>query len=111
MPAPTRTSTPIPTLTPTRSATPTATKKWPLTVVFYGDSLLKVGEVGRPGKWNFSFMDNLRERLDPGYSLVTANYGGQSAKWAFENLEAGVLSFHPDSVTLWWGFNDLLGCP
>jgi hypothetical protein len=111
----TPTPTPVPptaTRTPsaTPSLTPTATRKWPLTIVFYGDSLLKVGEVGRQAKWSFSFVDDLREKLDPDYNLVTANYGGQGAAWAAENLDPAVLSFHPDLVTLWWGFNDLLGC-
>jgi lysophospholipase L1-like esterase len=106
------TSTPAaPTSTLTFTITPTATLKWPLTIVFYGDSLLKVGEVGRQAKWSFSFVDDLREKLDPEYNLITVNYGGRDAKWASENLDAAVLSYRPDSVTLWWGFNDLLGCP
>jgi lysophospholipase L1-like esterase len=33
------------------------------------------------------------------------------AKWAFEHMEETVLSLEPDAVTIWWGFNDLLGCP
>jgi hypothetical protein len=107
-PTPSSTSTPAPSATPT--ATPTATPKWPLTIVFYGDSLLRVGEVGREAKWSFSFVDDLREKLDPEYNLITANYGGRNAAWAAENIETAVLSYDPDSVTLWWGFNDLLGC-
>jgi lysophospholipase L1-like esterase len=112
--SPTNTSAPptyTRTRTPTRTATPTATQKWPLTVVFYGDSLLKIGEVGRQGKSGYSFVDNLRENLDPGYNLILANYGGRMAKWASENIENKVLESQPDVVTLWWGFNDLLGCP
>jgi lysophospholipase L1-like esterase len=104
--APTSTRTPSPTIT----ATPTATRKWPLTVVFYGDSLLKIGEVGRQAKWSFSFVDNLREKLDPAYNLIVANYGGRGAGWAAKNIESTVLPLEPDMVTLWWGFNDLLGC-
>lgn len=105
-------STPAPaTSTRTFTVAPTATKKWPLTIVFYGDSLLKIGEVGRQGKSGYSFMDNLREKLDPGYNLIMANYGGRDAKWAYENLNQTVLPFKPDAVTIWWGFNDLLGCP
>ena len=69
-----------------------------------------MGEVGRQAKWSFSFVDDLQHMLDPGYKLVMANYGGRDATWASENLETAVLSFQPDSVTLWWGFNDLLGC-
>ena len=112
----TRTSTPVPpTVTripsPAPTLSPTATKKIPLTLVFYGDSLLKIGEVGRQGKSGYSFVDNLREALDPSDNLVTANYGGRMAKWAYEHLEETVLSFEPDLVTVWWGFNDLLGCP
>ncbi|MBN2086653.1 MAG: hypothetical protein JW748_15675 [Anaerolineales bacterium] len=104
---------PMSTRTPTitRSATPTATRKWPLTIVFYGDSLLKIGEVGRQGKSGFSLVDDLRIKLDPAYHLILENYGGRGAKWAFENLERTVLPHSPDTVTLWWGFNDLLGCP
>jgi lysophospholipase L1-like esterase len=48
--------------------------------------------------------------LQPPHSLITANYGGRSAKWGFENLEMSVLEYQPDLVTIWWGFNDLLGC-
>lgn len=110
----TRTATPVPpttTRTSTGTATPTATEKRPPTIVFYGDSLLKIGEVGRQGKSGFSFVDNLRETLEPSYRLVTANYGGRMAKWAYEHMEETVLSLEPDAVTIWWGFNDLLGCP
>jgi lysophospholipase L1-like esterase len=115
-PAPTDTATHTrtpapPTSTPSATVTPTATEKWPLTIVFYGDSLLKVGEVGRQGKSGYSFVDNLRQKLDPSYNLITANYGGRMAKWAFEHVGETVLAYRPDAVTLWWGFNDLLGCP
>jgi len=81
-----------------------------LTLVFYGDSALKVGEVGRQGQVGFSFVDNLRPQLDPGYNLIIANYGGKTAKWAYENIGQTVLSFHPDVVTLEWGWDDLQGC-
>jgi lysophospholipase L1-like esterase len=104
------TATATATATSTSSPTPTATRKWPLTIVFYGDSLLKIGEVGREAKWSYSFVDDLQEKLDPAYALITANYGGRDAAWGAENLEADVLAYRPDSVTLWWGFNDLLGC-
>jgi lysophospholipase L1-like esterase len=113
------TNTPVPsqtatfTSTPTRTATavPTPTEKEPLTLVFYGDSALKVGEVGAQGQSGFSFVDNLRPQLDPSYNLITANYGGKTAKWAYENLEQSVLSLNPDVVTLEWGWDDLSGCP
>jgi lysophospholipase L1-like esterase len=32
------------------------------------------------------------------------------AKWGYENWEQDVLPYHPDIVTIWWGFNDLQGC-
>jgi hypothetical protein len=112
--SPSPTATPTPSLTSTATATetltPTATKKWPLTIVFYGDSMLKIGEVGQPAKYSYSFVDDLRGKLDPAYNLITENHGGRDAEWAEENLDAKVLAFAPDSVTLWWGFNDLLGC-
>ncbi|MBN1439954.1 MAG: SGNH/GDSL hydrolase family protein [Anaerolineales bacterium] len=95
---------------PTPTATPTSTPKWPLTLVFYGDSLLKIGEVRREAKWSYSFVDFLQAMLDPAYEMITANYGGRDAAWAAENLQVAVLSYQPDLVTLWWGFNDLLGC-
>ena len=108
-PAPTATATFTP--TPTSTATPisTSTEKKPLTLVFYGDSALKVGEVGREGV-GFSFVDYLGPHLDPDYNLITANYGGKNAKWAAENIDQTVLSFNPDIVTLEWGFDDLLEC-
>lgn len=99
-----------PTGTKTETLTPSATRKWPLTIVFYGDSLLKIGEVGREGKSGFSFVDNLQSRLEPAHTLITANYGGRGAKWGYENWEQDVLPYHPDIVTIWWGFNDLQGC-
>ncbi len=105
-PPPTPTPTPSATISPTR----TVTRKWPLTIVFYGDSLLGVGEVGNQAKYSFSFVDDLREMLDPAYKLITANYGGRTTTWALANLNSAVLFYHPDSVTLWWGFNDLQGC-
>jgi lysophospholipase L1-like esterase len=107
--SPTATSAP-PTSTPTQTLTPAPTRKWPLVMVFYGDSLLKIGEVGREGKSGYSFVDNLRSTLAPTHTLITANYGGRGAKWAYENWEQDVLPYHPDLVTIWWGFNDLQGC-
>jgi lysophospholipase L1-like esterase len=109
-PAPTHTVTFTSTPTRTATALPSPTVKEPLTLVFYGDSTLKVGEVGRQGQVGFSFVDNLRTLLDPGYSLITANYGGKSARWAYENLEQAVLSLDPDVVTIEWGWDDLHGC-
>lgn len=71
---------------------------------------MKIGEVGKQGQVGFSFVDNLRMLLDPGYNLITANYGGKSAQWAYENLEQSVLSLDPNVVTLEWGWDDLHGC-
>jgi len=114
-PAPTHTSTATATttktLTPTASVSPSPTEPPALTLVFYGDSDLKVGEVGRQGEAGFSFVDNLRLALDPPHTLIMANYGGKSARWGYENLEQSALSFEPDLVTIWWGMNDLSGCP
>lgn len=96
------TKSPTVTATPTITATPTPLP--PLTIVFYGDSLLRVGEVGHEAKYSFSFVDDLRPILEPHYVLVTANYGGKEAKWAYENLNQNVLASNPDIVTIWWGF-------
>jgi lysophospholipase L1-like esterase len=101
---------PTNTRTLTQTLTPSPTRKWPLTLVFYGDSLLKIGEVGREGNSGFSFVDDLRTELDPAHTIIMANYGGRRAKWGFENWEQDVLPYHPDIVTIWWGFNDLQGC-
>jgi lysophospholipase L1-like esterase len=109
-PAPTHTATFTSTPSRTATALPTPTEKEPLTLVFYGDSTLKVGEVGRQGQVGFSFVDNLRTLIDPGYNVITANYGGKSAQWAYNNLEQSVLSLNPDVVTLEWGWDDLHGC-
>jgi hypothetical protein len=108
---PTHTATTTSTLTRTATTVPTPTEQEPLTLVFYGDSALKVGEVGNQGESGFSFVDNLRPELDPDYHLITANYGGKTARWAYENIEQTVLSFDPDVVTLEWGWDDLYGCP
>ena len=106
----TATTTPRPTPTRTASPSPSPTPS-PLTFVFYGDSLLKVGEVGRQGESGFSFVDQLPSQLLPDDVLITANYGGRKARWAAENLEGAVLGYEPDVVTLWWSMNDLGGCP
>jgi hypothetical protein len=107
---PTRTATLPSTPTGTPIPQPTPTDFQPLTLVFYGDSALKIGEVGRQGQVGFSFVNNLRQLLDPRYDLVFANYGGKTAKWAYENLDQKVLSLDPDVVTLEWGWDDLSGC-
>jgi lysophospholipase L1-like esterase len=111
-PVPSQTATRSSTSTPTVTATPnpTPTEKKPLTLVFYGDSALKVGEVGRQGGVGFSFVDYLHPDLDPDYRLIFANYGGKTAKWAYENIEQTVLIYNPDVVTLEWGWDDLQGC-
>ena len=98
---PTKTQTTIPTQSPTSIKS--------LTLVFYGDSSLKVGEVGREGV-GFSFVDYLPAELDPNDTIITANYGGKTAKWAFENIQRAVLSYNPDVATLEWGWDDLHGC-
>lgn len=49
--------------------------------------------------------------LPAGDRLIISNHGGRRAKWGYENLDQNVISFHPDLVTLWWGMNDLGGCP
>jgi hypothetical protein len=107
---PSRTPSFTPTGTASRTQTPTATQKWPLTIVFYGDSMLKPGEVGQPESNSYSFVDDLRGKLDPAYQLITSNHGGRDAEWGADNINDYALAFAPDSVTLWWGFNDLLGC-
>lgn len=106
-PTPTSTRTQQATGTATTSPSPTAVK--PLTLLFYGDSSLKVGEVGREGV-GFSFVDDLPAKLAPGTILITANYGGKTTKWAYENIGQKVLNQHPDVVTLMWGWDDLQGC-
>jgi lysophospholipase L1-like esterase len=104
------TATFVPTATDTGTPTTTATQKWPLTIVFYGDSMLKLGEAGQPANNSYSFVDDLRAKLDPAYQLITSNHGGRDAEWGADNIGEYALAFDPDSVTLWWGFNDLLGC-
>ncbi len=90
---PTETIISAPTETPTEVPTPSPTFRKPLTLIFYGDSSLKVGEVGREGV-GFSFVDYLPSMLDSNDILITANYGGKTAKWAYENIQKAVLSLH-----------------
>ena len=71
---------------------------------------MKIGEVGNQGQIGFSYVDNLRVLLDSSYNLITANYGGRSARWAYEHLDQTVLSLDPDVVTIEWGWDDLHGC-
>ena len=98
----------IPSLTITPLASPTES---PLTIVFYGDSVLKVGDVSQQAAVGFSFVDPLRGMLPGKLHLLISNHGGRTAKWGYENLEQNVLILQPDLVTLWWGMNDLGGCP
>jgi lysophospholipase L1-like esterase len=105
---PSQTTTATPTQSPTRTLTPTEV---PLTIVFYGDSVLKVGDVSRQAGVGYSIIDILRPHLRPVDQVVTSNHGGRKAKWGYENLDENVLVYNPDLVTLWWGLNDLGGCP
>jgi len=108
----------LPTIIPTASPAPTASPSLtpseipPRTLLFYGDSSLAVGDSG-DGKTHvgFSFVINLANMLAPSNTLITANYGGHTAKWGYEHLDEAVLSYQPNVVTLWWGLNDLDGCP
>lgn len=105
---PTPTSSPSPTSLP--SLTPSEIPR--RTYVFYGDSSLAVGDAGDGKKHvGFSFVTNLGPMLAPSNTLITANYGGHTAQWGYEHLEEAVISHQPNVVTLWWGINDLDGCP
>jgi hypothetical protein len=108
--SPSKTSAPPSTPTLSSTTTPTPTEK-PLTLVFYGDSILKVGDASRAGSVGFSIVDVLRTNLTPADQIVTSNHGGRKARWGYENLDANVLINKPDLVTIWWGLNDLNGCP
>ena len=111
-PAPTRTALPTSTRTPTPTPTLTLTPtEKPLTLIFYGDSVLKVGDVSRQGEVGFSIVDVLRADLNSADQILTSNHGGRKAQWGFENLDKNVLIYNPDIVSLWWGLNDLGGCP
>ena len=107
---PSHTATATPTQSPTRTITLTPTEM-PLTIVFYGDSVLKVGDVSRQAEVGYSIIDVLRAHLRPADQIITSNHGGRKAKWGYENLDKNVLIYNPDIVTLWWGLNDLGGCP
>ena len=107
---PSRTFTPTPSSTFPSIPTSTPTEK-PLTLIFYGDSLLKVGDASQAGSVGFSIVDVLRARLNNADQIITSNHGGRKAKWGYENLDANVLINKPDVVTIWWGINDLNGCP
>jgi lysophospholipase L1-like esterase len=106
--SPTKSFTLTPTLHPTLTLNPV---RQSLTLVFYGDSVLKVGDDSRQGSVGFSIVDVLRTVITPADKIITANHGGRNAKWAYENLDENVLVNRPDLVTLWWGMNDLDGCP
>ena len=111
-PEPSSTRSPSPTSTPTPSPTQTQTPtERPLTLVFYGDSVLKVGDVSKQGEVGFSIVEPLRADLNSADQIIISNHGGRKAQWGYENLDKSVLIYHPDIVTLWWGMNDLGGCP
>ena len=111
-PSPSPSKTFSPSATATLPATPTLTPtEGPLTLVFYGDSVLKVGDVSRESNVGFSIVDVLRTKLTSADQIITSNHGGRKAQWGYENLDANVLVYKPDLVTIWWGLNDLNGCP
>lgn len=108
----TLTPSPSPSLTPSQMPTSTSTAQPPRIFVFFGDSTLAIGEAGDGKKHSgYSFVNNLRALMPPNITLITANYGGRSARWGAMKIEEKVLVYDPDVVTLWWGLNDLLGCP
>ncbi|MGB8215139.1 MAG: SGNH/GDSL hydrolase family protein [Anaerolineales bacterium] len=108
------TLTPLPTLTPTPTTppipSPTPTER-PLTLAFYGDSLLKVGDASRADSVGFSIVDVLRSQVNSADQIIVSNHGGRNAEWGYQNLQMYILNDKPDVVTLWWGLNDLDGCP
>jgi hypothetical protein len=113
---PSVTPSPVPTQTPSRTPIPTGTDTFtpterPQTLLFYGDSVLKLGEGTSSGQVGFSIVDVLRPSINPADQIITSNHGGRKARWGYENLEKNVLEYNPDIVTLWWGVNDLNGCP
>jgi len=108
--SPSKTFTPPSTATLPSTPTLTSTER-PLTLVFYGDSQLKVGDTSRAGSVGFSIVDVLRTDLNSADQIISSNHGGRKARWASENLDANVLIYKPDIVTIWWGINDLNGCP
>ncbi len=106
------TGTPTVTQLPTASITSTPTEILPQTLVFYGDSSLAIGDAGDEiSHVGFSFVTYVEQALNPTDTLIVANYGGRTAKWGYEYLDENVLSYWPDVVTLWWGFDDMGGCP
>lgn len=70
-----------------------------------------MGDVSRQGEVGYSIVDALRSSLNPADLIITSNHGGRKAEWGYENLDKSVLIYNPDIVTLWWGLNDLGGCP
>jgi lysophospholipase L1-like esterase len=112
LPAPLASLTPNWTATATIPSTPTTTPtERPLTLIFYGDSVLKIGDVSRQGEVGYSIIDTLRADLNPADQIIISNHGGRKAQWGYENLDKNILIYNPDIVTIWWGMNDLGGCP
>ncbi len=72
---------------------------------------MKVGDMDQAPSEGFSFIDPLRANLASTDQVIVSNHGGRRAKWAYENVQGNVLKFQPDLVTVWWGMNDLGGCP
>ncbi len=107
---PTETPSPTATATLTWTASPSATPR-PLILVFYGDSVLKVGDASRPDSAGFSIIDPLKSQLPSIDQVIVENHGGHNMQGAFEHLQENTLQYNPDLVTLWWGMNDLNGCP
>ncbi len=109
---PSSTPTQLPSATPIDTPSQTPTSHPVTSLIFYGDSALAVGQTGDGLQHEgFSFIDNLSDMLDSSYVIITANYGGRSAKWGYEHIDQAVLEQKPDVATLWWGLNDLGSCP
>jgi len=97
---------------PTPEPSPTPTIALPKSLVFYGDSSLAIGDSGDDiDHVGFSFVTNLIPMMNDSYEFIVSNYGGKTARWGYEYLDEYVLSHSPDLVTLWWGFDDMGGCP
>ena len=100
------------TLSPSSTVTNTVAPKSYNNLVFYGDSSLAIGEVGDGIEHvGYSFVSYLDELVSLPYNFIMANYGGRTAKWAYEHLDDKISPLEPDVLTLWFGMDDLGGCP
>ena len=91
-------------------------KKEPVTIVFYGDSIM-AGNYSVSGgpQWCQMIVDYLAARFEYEYpediQVYNSSEGGQNSSWAIENIGTKVAGYDPDLLVYAFGMNDYGSTP